>query len=130
MGKKRRLNKTNSKFGKKYSAHPMFKKLYGEDPVPVAESEQIDNAEEKITKEGIKAMSNKREALKAKALKEKRAAEAAQKQGSTITDTKENTKTEPVVAEKTVVTKKTTAKPKTKKTRRSANTAKTTKATD
>ena len=130
MGKKRRLNKTNSKFGKKYSAHPMFKKLYAEDTVPVIESEQVDNAEEKITKERTETMSNKREALKAKALKEKRAAEAAQKQGLTTTDTKESTTTEPAVVEKAPVSKKTPTKSKAKKARKPTKTANDTKATD
>ena len=139
MGKKRRLIKTNSKFGKKYSAHPMFKRLYGENPVPTVESEKVDNAEEEAQinkdknvetiKKRTKIMSNKREALKAKALEEKKAAEKAalkeEKQTKELTTPKTKKAKAPVKKAKAPVKKvkapvKKTAPAKAKKTKASA----------
>ena len=60
MGKKRRLIKTYSKFNRKYSAHPMFKRLYSEENIdtvdtdktePVIEVKKVDSSPVEIKNE-------------------------------------------------------------------------------
>ena len=74
MGKKRRLITTNVKFGRKFSNHPIVRKLYSEEKV--VEEKPVDINKEK---QKVQTMSNKRNWHKEQELKKQKEEEAKRK---------------------------------------------------